>query len=83
MTKKINCLKCGSPIREIIEGWGSSIHFERCPETGKISLEGHIDSGSPDGKVYAQCWECGHQWRLRGVSTITDLQDKCGTFKGL
>lgn len=40
---------------------------------GTPDPEGILCEGEPTGVVIAEC-ACGHSWRLRGVSQITDLR---------
>lgn len=64
------CPKCKSPPIFFTEVWkNSTIQFE--VTDGKIEEVGYKEPGEPYC-VEATC-SCGHRWRLRGVTQITDL----------
>ena len=65
------CPKCKSTPESYTEMWTNhAINFDaKCGVPDEI---GYLSDGHPYC-VYANC-ECGHSWRLRGVSQITDLK---------
>lgn len=68
--RRIRCPRCGMQPCYLIEVWTNhSIEFEY--DQDLIDREGILQEGEPK-YVAARC-ECGHGWRLHGVSQITDL----------
>lgn len=70
---EIKCPKCKQnklhSIMEILDG--GSMQFEVCGS--KISEQGIIESGSPV-KLLATCKLCYHEWVLKGVKQITEIE---------
>lgn len=66
------CPKCrGIPV-SYIELWKNhAIEFD-VNENGIVSSEGCLSDGYPYC-VEAICRECGHRWRLRGVTQIVGV----------
>lgn len=65
------CPKCSGKISAYTEVWSSSIEF--CVDNmGLPEIDGTLLPGSPE-YVIATCGICGHKWRLKRVSQITDL----------
>lgn len=72
--KKILCPKCRSQadyLTEIWAGHGIEFHFDK---NGEIEEKGNIEPGQPD-HVLAKCSCCCHEWKLRGVTQITELRE--------
>lgn len=69
----MKCSKCRSKNLYFTELWKDhSIEFDIVD--GK--LEGYsMEPGYPY-KVEATCKECGHSWRLRGITQITELKQQ-------
>ena len=54
------------------------MHFS--PESLSMDLpEGILVEGRPSGRVDAVCFGCAHEWRLRGVSQISDVRARLTT----
>ena len=71
-TRIVKCPKCKqSPLlfREIWTSFGIEFYVA---DDGTAELEGCKTDGVPDN-VEAEC-NCGHCWRVRGVTQITELQ---------
>ena len=67
------CSKCNKPPSSYTELWnGHSIEF-LVDENGLIEEDGNLEPGDPCC-VFAEC-DCGHSWKLRGVSQITQLSN--------
>ncbi len=72
--KDIKCPKCGSSPNLYKEVWsGQEIQF--CVTDGSIDETGAIMEPDPV-YVIAECGNstCNHNWKLRGVSQITQIQ---------
>lgn len=73
----IKCPKCrakGSSVA-LNELWnGGGLHFDQ-NDDGSISDKGIVSEGGPVG-VEGICLSCGHIWKIRGVSQITELQNR-------
>ena len=69
----IKCPRCKSEEIELIEIWnGSSISFML--EGMMVDLnDGYKAYGYPV-RVEAKCTDCEHQWKLRNITQITDLE---------
>lgn len=69
-----NCPKCNKPVIRYIEIWiGHSVEFCLNESINGEFPHGNLEPGDPD-HVEGHCDNCGHIWRLRGVSQISDLQ---------
>ena len=67
------CPKCRSFPNEYMEVWTKhGLSFD-ADDTGKPSEEGYCSTGRPD-YVIASCRKCGHAWRLKGVTQITEIK---------
>jgi hypothetical protein len=80
--KMITCPKCKSNGDKInlVEHWSDHvIEFEQ-NQDGTINPYGYLRDGSPY-KVVAECFNCRHRWRLRGISQITNLNIQEGLVK--
>jgi hypothetical protein len=72
MVPKRKCPKCGSTPTSYLEMWTAhGIQFD-ADDQGVPDAEGYMVDGNPD-YVQANC-DCGHSWRLRGISQITELR---------
>lgn len=74
LMKTYKCSKCKSSPKAFVELWGAgnTIVFQ-CDENGEPQDEGDLCIDSAPYGVEERCI-CGHQWRLRGVSQITELR---------
>jgi len=67
------CPKCRAPATGFVEYWTDhSIAFGACNGLPD-GEDGELQAGCAY-KVEAQCGDCGHEWRLRGVKQISDLE---------
>ncbi len=65
------CPRCRKPPVRYVEWWdGFTMSFDT--RAGVPESEGYKHDGYPSGKVVAEC-ACGHEWRVRGVSQVTQL----------
>ncbi len=71
------CPKCGGLPGEYQEVWnGHGLSFD-ADAKGRPEQVGYTYEGSPD-HVLACCAKCGHGWRLKGVTQITEVQELFG-----
>lgn len=74
LEKPIKCPKCYQSPTGYDEIWaGHWIQFG-ADASGAPSAKGELMEGQPVG-VKAVCG-CGHVWRLRGVTCVTDLRNR-------
>lgn len=72
--KKLRCSGCKSTDLYLKEVWqGNYITFNY--EDGKITGKGNLEAGNPT-KVVACCNNCSKEWKIKGVTQITDLKDE-------
>ncbi|MCY9870402.1 hypothetical protein [Vibrio barjaei] len=77
MSRKLEDLQCPECKQKNIlsfdEVWcGNTIRFD--VEESQITSTGYIgDNGAPQ-KVIALCGSCRHEWVVRGVKQITDIE---------
>lgn len=72
--RKIRCPKCRSMPDSFKEIWNySGITWSVSSEGLPEKVTGHDLGGDPAG-VEATCGKCGHFWKIRNVSQITDLK---------
>ncbi|MEZ8198491.1 hypothetical protein [Vibrio splendidus] len=70
--KDIRCPKCGgSPV--VYHEISTQVHEFAADESG-IEEKGELES-SDILYVVAVCGACDHEWKLRGIKQITDLQN--------
>ena len=70
--KAIKCPKCKKRVNMFCEIWdGAQIEFTTS-EDKYFKPVGHLQTGDPSA-VIGNCSNCGHSWKLRGVTQITDL----------
>jgi hypothetical protein len=74
------CPKCRSVNLQLSEQWTYSISWDQ-DQAGLMSKTGDAEPGDPYC-VEAKCKNCGHGWRLRGISQITDLYPDLHEFPG-
>jgi hypothetical protein len=67
------CPKCKSVAVNYIEQNSSSITFD-VDENGYASEIGYLADGADPYAVFGLC-KNGHEWKLRGVRQITELQN--------
>lgn len=73
MSEPRRCPRCRNLPSVYIEMWaGHTIEFD-ADENGRPEAEGYLREGEPH-HVEARC-RCGHMWRLRGVTQITELRE--------
>lgn len=72
---KIKCNKCNNTKEfSLTELWKEHrIVFDY--NNGHISSSGYKFEGRPY-KVKSLCLNCGHEWTLRGISSITEITNK-------
>lgn len=67
------CNACGGLPKSYSEVWsGHCIEFSAGAD-GLPGEEGYFSDGQPT-HVIAECADCGHTWRLRGIRSISDLR---------
>jgi hypothetical protein len=66
----IVCPKCRKEPIQLVEHWTGHI-IEFSVKNGMVDQEGNKEMGDPD-HVVAVCG-CGHTWRVRGISQITEI----------
>lgn len=72
-TVKIKCPKCSSKELVITEVWSGHCIEWITNATGLFDRnDGNLSSGDPY-KIWANCKECDHSWRVRGAIQITDI----------
>ncbi|CDT76585.1 hypothetical protein [Vibrio crassostreae] len=70
--KDIRCPRCGgSPV--VYQEVSTQVHEFAADESG-IEEKGELES-SNILYVVAVCGSCDHEWKLRGINQITDLQN--------
>lgn len=68
------CPRCGGRPGAYLEFWTACTVEFLVTAAGAPQKDGNVCPGVPAGRVDATCDGCGHRWRLRGVSQITELQ---------
>jgi ssDNA-binding Zn-finger/Zn-ribbon topoisomerase 1 len=73
--KKIKCPVCGGRPRTYYEYFIGCHTYDAEKESGSILLN-TVDTGETEDTVYVEavCRECGHEWKLRGVKSLSDIQ---------
>lgn len=65
------CPKCKSSDLTLTELWKNhSVQFYY--KNGEIVGKGNLEPGDPY-KVEAFCNDCSHEWRLKGITQISDV----------
>lgn len=68
------CPKCGGKQPDYyVELWTDHAVYFYADASGRPEKEGSLTEGEPH-YVDAVC-KCGHRWRLRGISQITELRE--------
>ncbi|MDR2782553.1 MAG: hypothetical protein LBB48_01690 [Treponema sp.] len=67
--KKIKCSKCGGAPSFYKEIWSGAVMMF---DAETFESYGNEDYGDPYC-VQAICGKCGHIWRIRGITQITDI----------
>ena len=68
---KIKCPKCKKSELVLSELWmNHSVRF--IYDNGEIIVDGNLEPGDPY-RVEAFCENCGHSWKLRNVTQVTDI----------
>ena len=69
--KQPRCPRCRKRPTTYTEIWDGTIQFD-VDEHGVPEEKGNLEWGKPCS-VEAEC-KCGHAWKLRGVTQITELR---------
>lgn len=66
---RLRCPKCKGPIKSLKEKMNGWEYYEVIKGVA-IPIG---NDGSHEAPVFAECSECEHEWRLRGLVQITDI----------